>query len=104
MQVEWTKEAFTTLKENVRYCRKEFGEQAAIRFYESIKGNEPLLAANPCMGKKEPLLQAREQIYRSLVVHKHFKVIYRIETDIIYIVDLWDTRSNPLLLSQRIVD
>lgn len=104
MQVEWTKEVLATLKENVRYCRKKFGEQAAINFYKSIKENEPLLAANSHMGKEEPILLNRKQSYRSLVVHKHFKIIYRIEADIIYVVDLWDTRSNPLLLSQRIAD
>lgn len=104
MQVIWTKEALATLKENVRYCQNTFGEQVAIRFYKSIKGNEPLLAANPLMGKEELTLQTREQVYRSLVVHQYFKIIYRIEAAVIYIVDLWDTRADPLSLSQRIVD
>lgn len=101
MQVRWTKEVLAILRDNVHYCRKEFGEQTAIGFYKSIKENAPLLAANPHMGKEEPLLQSRGKGHRSLVVHQHFKLIYRIEGNIIYVVDLWDTRCNPSLLTQK---
>ena len=58
----------------------------------------PLLASNPYMGKIEPLLINRKgHEYRSLVIHEHFKLIYYIDLsqNILYIVDLWDTRREP---------
>jgi hypothetical protein len=29
------------------------------------------------------------------VVKPYFKIIYRVEGDIIYMIDIWDTRRNP---------
>ena len=46
------------------------------------------------MGKKEPLLEKELEGYRSIVVHQNYKLVYYVESDIIYIVDLWDTRRE----------
>lgn len=61
-----------------------------------------LLAANPYMGKEEPLLEKRRRPYRSLVLDELHKVIYYIDADAVYIVDLWDVRRNPDALAERI--
>lgn len=55
------------------------------------------------MGKVEPLLVGRAYEYRSLVVHEHFKMIYRVDDacDIIYIIDFRDVRQEPQTLTNR---
>lgn len=50
----------------------------------------------------EKLLRNRKHIYRSFVVHRHYKLIYYIEKDTVYIADLWDTRREPVRLSGRV--
>lgn len=44
------------------------------------------------------------QIYRSLVVHEHYKLIYYVDQkkELINIVAFWDTRREPLTLKKQI--
>ena len=66
-------------------------------FFVRIKAYDSRLAAFPYMGKVEHLLSGLSKEYRSLVVHEHYKLIYRVseEEDTVYVVALWDTRRNP---------
>ena len=54
-----------------------------------------LLAANPRLGIAEPLLAGRKREYRSIVVHKLFKLVYYVKDETVYIAALWDTRREP---------
>ena len=63
--------------------------------YDRLLGYEPLLAANPGLGRKEPLLEGHPKGFRSIVVHKYCKLIYYVEEDGLHIADLWDTRREP---------
>ena len=74
-----------------------FGEKVAKRFFVHIWDYDSRLAAFPYMGKVEHLLSGLSKEYRSLVVHEHYKLIYRVseEEDTVYVVALWDTRRNP---------
>ena len=46
--------------------------------------------------------------YRSILVHRNYKLIYRVEpedretADRVLIIDVWDTRMNPDFLAARI--
>lgn len=55
------------------------------------------LASAPFIGKVEPLLQGSGLPFRSLVIHKHYKLIYHYDknTDTLRIAALWDTRREP---------
>lgn len=74
-----------------------FGEKVAKRFFVRIRDYDTRLAAFPYMGKVEYFLSGSSKEYRSLVVHNHYKLIYRVseEEDTVYVVALWDTRRNP---------
>jgi len=95
MQVKWYKRATKMLDSALKYALDNFGELAAIRFYGRIKHFEALLAANPQIGRIEPLLSHRKREYRSIVVHDCFKLIYYIGSDSICIIALWNCRQNP---------
>lgn len=102
MNYQWRKSAERQLKKDVEYCIRMFGTKVALQFVNSIDRQVLLLAANPHIGIVEPLLTQRRHEYRSLVVHEHYKLVYYIKEDTLYIVDLWDTRREPKGLAHRI--
>lgn len=102
MQVVWMNEAKGLLKAAVAYGLNTFGSTVTSRFITEIRNNNIRLAHFPRIGKIESLLAGRNREYRSLLVHKHYKVIYYIENETIFIVALWDTRSNPKTLKEKV--
>ena len=104
MQVKWSKKAERQFDEAILYCLNIFGESAARKFYQKINQYVPLLAANPHLGKREYLLSQKPIAYRSIVVHKHFKLVYYVlpERQIIRIAALWDTRREPGSLRKQV--
>ena len=95
MRVIWDDDASEKLVNALEYGRYTFGERIMKKFYTRILDYEKLLQSNPGMGKKEPLLEKEPEGYRSLVVHPNYKLVYYVDGDTIYIVDLWDTRREP---------
>ncbi len=71
-----------------------------MRLYRQIKVTVTKLTVHPYLGKKETIIVKGEEIvYRGLVVHKHFKILYNVLGDTIHIVALFDTRRNPASLA-----
>ena len=101
-EVRWSRRANQERIAVLAYGAEEFGTQAAQRLNARIEDYTRTLSNTPLLGAVEPLLQERCLPYSSLVVHKHYKLIYRIAGQVIYIVDLWDTRREPELLARRI--
>lgn len=85
-------------------CERFFGESTAISFMKSVYEDIELLATQPYIGRIEPLLEDMRLVYRSLVVHKHYKVVYVVEEEIgkISVVAFWDTRRDPKKLRREI--
>ena len=77
------------------YGEQHFGKRAAEKTHARIVEALHLLAANPRLGVEEPLLAGRKRQYRSLVVHKLFKLVYYVKDNTLYIAALWDTRREP---------
>lgn len=104
MQIVVKKRAINQLMEIVDYGKDQFGERVAIDYYNKIKTNLLQLQKHPELGSPEPLLADRAIAYRSLIVAKHHKAIYSIDTkkETINIVDIWDMRREPISLSRRI--
>ena len=102
MQVTWNKKALNQLDAVMAYGRQEFGERAVQRLYTRIMSYEPLLAANPRLGIAEPLLAGRKRAYRSIVVHKLFKLVYYVKNNTLYIAALWDTRREPCVQADNV--
>lgn len=94
MQVKWKKEARKVLCEIMVYSELNFGEKAAILLYREVSHCASLLSNNPFLGKEEPLLAHRKKGYRSIVVSKNFKLIYRLTTDAIVIVAIINCRQD----------
>lgn len=101
-EVIWSKKANKKRIAVLTYGAENFGTKAAQKLNDRIEDYTNLLAANTRMGIVEPLLTQRRHEYRSLVVHEHYKLVYYIKEDTLYIVDLWDTRREPKGLAHRI--
>lgn len=54
-----------------------------------------MLRNSPYIGQIDPLYADRPLTYRSVIINGLNKMVYRIDGDIIYIVDFWDTRREP---------
>ncbi len=104
MQVEWKRRAQREVEAAIVYGVDNFGERVAIQFYQRVKMWAERLTQHPEIGSPEPLLEGRKYLYRSLIVHKHHKLIYYIDEvkQTVYIADLWDMRREPSRLSRRI--
>lgn len=104
MNVKWNRKAEKQFDDAIFYCQNVFGESSAKKFFHKVAQYIPRLSANPLIGKVEPLLADKPITYRSIVVHKHFKLIYYIVPDrqIIRIAALWDTRREPGALKGQV--
>ena len=52
-----------------------------FRFVDEVQRTNERLSVFPRLGKIEPALRGLKREYRSLVVHKNYKVIYYIDDD-----------------------
>lgn len=68
-----------------------YAESLRKEFLTSIKS----LISNPKQGQKESTIKNSKYNYRYLIIKQHYKAIYRQKVNVIYIVDLFDTRQMP---------
>lgn len=96
--------ATINLRQIVTFCKQQWGIEIAHRIIDNYQKSKKHLSSNPYIAPVEPLLANRKYIYRGFVIHKYCKVIYRVDeaADTIYIVDVWDTRREPALLTNGI--
>ena len=102
MQVIWLDEAKALFKEAISFGMLAFGEKAVIRFVDEVQKTDERLSVFPLLGKIEPSLKGLGQEYRSLVIHRNYKVIYYIDDDIVFIASFWSTRCDPESLRSEI--
>lgn len=104
MQVIIRATAQRQLDKAIEQGEQMFGVAVATKFYNRFMEFVKLLSDNSELGFPEPLLAGRQRKYRSIMINEHFKLVYYCDKnkDIIYIIDLWDTRREPQSLSKRI--
>ncbi len=101
MNVIWHAQAEETLIDAAVYIQNHFGKRFREKFVGSVRQTEYALRLNPYLGKLEPLLMNRVREYRSIVVGTLNKIIYYVDSDVIYIADFWDVRREPKTLAEQ---
>ena len=101
MNVIWHAQAEEALIDAAVYIQNHFGKRFREKFVGSVRQTEYALRLNPYLGKLEPLLMNRVREYRSIVVGSLNKIIYYIDSDVIYIADFWDVRREPKTLAEQ---
>ena len=94
MKLKWTIPAAMQL-ENIYHFYSQKSIEAATNIYNDIIDEADGLIQFPEMAAVEPILIDYTHIYRSLIVRKLFKVVYRIEGETIFIVAVFDCRQDP---------
>lgn len=94
----WTAKAQKDLKEIARYYKKR-DKVSTVAI--SIVTDANLLATHPFLGFKEPLLEHKPEELRSLI-SSHYKIIYYIQDEIVFIITIFDCRQDPNKLKTSI--
>ena len=94
MKIKFSPEAQEDL-DNIYHYYAELNETYAVELYNDIIDEADMLRGFPYIAQVEPFLSEFPEIYRSLVVHRTYKVVYFIEEDSINIVAVFDCRQNP---------
>lgn len=89
--IKWLPQAITLL-DNIYRFYSEKSQTAAIRLYNRLLDSAEPLRIFPQAGPIEPLLKGYDCEFRSLVVEKHYKLIYTVTDEQIEIHAVWDCR------------
>ena len=103
--VKWKTPAYRLFNEYVESALLEYGKETAERWLSDAATIYDRLQKFPESYSPEPLLRDRKRLYRSCrMMGGRFILVYYYNphTDIVRIVDIWDTRMNPETLIMRI--
>jgi len=103
MKLRWTAPAKKQLDHIYRFYGQRNVNVAESIFNDIIDESEQLINF-PQMAAIEPGLADFEEIYRSLIVRRFFKVVYRTTVDTIYIVAVFDCRQDSQKLRNNILN
>lgn len=96
MKVIWQPAAKKGRTEVAAYIRRQFGAKRKISFLQEVRETTQMLRKSPNIGSIDPLYAERPLTYHSVIINGLNKMVYRVDGDIIYIVDFWDTRREPI--------
>ena len=102
MKVKWVPQAKKEMRLVAKYIDKEFGKKAKDDFIQDVRDASRLIGATPNVGQAESLLADRADMYRSYIVNRLNKIVYRIVDDHIEIADFWDVRRDPSTLADQV--
>ncbi len=93
MNIVITNPAKSNLRKLYNYYKEEVSEKLAERIKLDLLNTILKLETHPYLGQKEELLASLNLDHR-YIIKGHYKIIFRIESDIIYITDFFDSRQN----------
>lgn len=96
MKIVITNQSLDRLEEALTFYLKELEIPAAkvAEIKTHLLKRVRILSENPLIGQYEPYLKKLKKGHRRLI-EGNFKIIYRIEGEIIYITDFFDSRKDP---------
>lgn len=96
MNVIITDQALERLEVSLRFYldELEIPIEKVLEIKDKLFGRARSLSAQPYRGQYEPYLLNLKMKHRRLI-EGNFKIIYRIEDNVIYVVDFFDSRHDP---------
>ncbi|MCC5929986.1 MAG: type II toxin-antitoxin system RelE/ParE family toxin [Cyclobacteriaceae bacterium] len=96
MKVIYTDQSLVSLREVIDFLLKDLGIpiEKVSEIKTQLLDKADSLALNPYKGQKEEYLEHLGYEHRRLI-EGHFKIIYIIEKDTIFITDFFDARQDP---------
>jgi len=81
-----------------------YRESTLIKLFNKIDEYKTILTKNPLLGQIEPGFEDMDRIARRIVIKPYFKLIYNVSDNYVALLDIWDTRMNPSILMQRVIN
>jgi toxin ParE1/3/4 len=94
MKLIYTEQALISLEEALNFIAPKVTHDKLIEIRDEILDAADTLILQPLQGQKEPFLEHLGLEHRHLVV-SHYKIIYRVIEESIYITDVFDSRQDP---------
>ena len=102
LTVFWTSFSKNELRKIFRYYKEKAGIRIAKSIVLELLFESSKLTSHPEIGQKEEFLITRKEEFRYLVV-KNYKIIYwvNVQKNQVEIVDIFDTRQNPIKMKRN---
>jgi len=94
MKLVYTEQALEGLEETLKFIAINVTHEKLLVFRDRILDKADTLMKQPLIGQKEPFLEHLGLGHRRLIVG-HYKIIYKIVDEYIYITDICDSRQDP---------
>ena len=99
IKIFWTPIGLESLKESESFILQHWNQKVLEHFLTLVDKRINQLASNP---KLAPIVSSTE--YRKLVIHKNISIFYKVETDFIKILLVWDNRQDPTVLKEKLTN
>jgi plasmid stabilization system protein ParE len=94
MKLIYTEQALISLEEALNFIALKVSYNKLNEIKGNILDAADTLILQPLQGQEEPLLEHLGLEHRRLIV-SHYKIIYRVIGECIYITDIFDSRQDP---------
>ena len=91
LEIRWTTKADIKLDHMIIYLETEWGNRVVKAFMRKLYDFLEILSEFPEVGS----MQFPEKNIRGFSLTKHVSIFYKIESDQIILLDLFDNRSDP---------
>lgn len=105
MVVIWEPMALTDFECQFRWYVNQMGQSAANKFRNGIFADIALIAKNPMVGREESELNDLfgQQIWRSVISGRRYRIIYCVESQVIRIYMIWACERENKALKRIII-
>jgi plasmid stabilization system protein ParE len=100
MKIVITNPAKKSLRKHYNYYKNVATESVAEKLKAELIQAIESLRTHPQIGQEEEYLKSLNMNHRYLV-KRHYKIIYRVEKEIVYITDFFDTRQDPVKMKKN---
>ena len=94
MKLVYTEQALFSLEEALNFIAPKVSPEKLNDIRDEILDAADTLLLQPFQGQEEPYLELLNLGHRRLIV-SHYKIIYRVVEEYIYITDIFDSRQDP---------
>ena len=91
LQIIWTENALEDYHHVVDYLLKAWPYFVAENFVTTLEQRVKVLSIHPNLG----IASIKDASIRSIIITKHNKLYYRVASNSIEILNIFDTRQNP---------
>ncbi len=94
MKLVYTDQAIVSLQNCLDFLLCDISVEKVNEIGLKIIDRADTLLQNPYLGQIEPMLTHLGQAHRR-IIEGNYKIIYRIEGEIIFVINIFDSRQNP---------